>query len=72
MERRKRFKMKYPNLTKDLKRWMEKNHKNAIDVASAIHVSPITIERLISGKTKEPIPLIADGITRLISNDKSE
>jgi Leu/Phe-tRNA-protein transferase len=36
---------------KDLKKWMEKNEKTVIDVASATKTHPQTVQRFLNGKT---------------------
>lgn len=35
---------------KDLKKWMEQNGKNSIDVASATKTHPQTVQRFLDGK----------------------
>lgn len=37
---------------RELKRWMDANDVTAVDIASALKISPDTIERFLAGKTQ--------------------
>lgn len=49
----------------ELKKWMEKNHRDAAYVAERTHVSERTVERFLRGET-DPVPAIMDAFKRLV------
>lgn len=51
----------------DLKRWMSVKGKSPIDVASALKVNTVTVERFLKGKRVRPI--VEDALKRMIAQD---
>ena len=51
---------------KDLRKWMDKNGKKAIDVAFLSHVSIRTVERFLAGDTREPHRTVMEAFQRMI------
>lgn len=61
------MKLKPKEIRSALKRWMEINHKNELDVASATGVSLNTIRRLLDGETECPSPLVSKAIQEMMA-----
>lgn len=55
-----------------LKIWMTKNGRSILYVADTIHVSPKTIERILDGTTKHPIPVIQCALQKIIQENYGE
>jgi len=53
----------------DLKKWMERNGKNAVDVASITNVSLATVTRFLKGKA-EPRPIVRAAFERLVAQEE--
>lgn len=48
-----------------LRKWMDENGKNEVDIASAVKVHPITVSRFLKGVPVRRI--ILDALTRLVN-----
>lgn len=50
----------------ELKKWMDKNEKSTVDVASLTHVSEKTVQRFLKGEV-ETQPIVLEAFKRLLT-----